>query len=281
MSLTIASLKYQETNSSLMTYIRDTFSWLNQALVIEGVSGKATVNDIDITGTVLVTSDCVLYGIDTELVAKEIELNYYNLSFPISHCDLKRTWLSAFADKYKNEEDVYIDALIPYLAEQVGDEVRAQFHADIIAEATADANVTKVTLVGGITTPALAYATVVEFVDGLPAAFLADALDRYSNEYYTIEVSVEAFKLLNEHLGDKVNSYGVSIGGFNVTANKNLTGNLMIAKSYKNDLLVIDDAMDLAKVVVIEKAWENKSYIKTGVAFKGSYVDSTKIVISN
>ena len=281
MSLTIASLKYQDTDSSLMRHIRNSYSFLQGVRVMDSVAGKSTVNDISITGTLLKASDCVLDDNPTTLSAKEIELNYYNLSFPVSHCDLKRTWLSAFANEYSKEEDVYIDALIPYLAEQMGDEIRAQFHADIIAEATTDAGVTKVTLAGGITTAALTYATVTEFVNGLPAAFLADALDKHSREYYGIDVSVEAFKLLTEHLGDKVSSFGVSVGGFSISANKSLSGNAMVAKSNRNDLMVIDDSSDLGRVNVIVKEWENKSYITTGIAFKGSYVDSKKIVISN
>jgi len=281
MSLTIANLKYQETDSSLMRYIRDTYSWLRSVAIINGVSGKATINGIDITGSLLQTSDCTLDSIDTELVAKEIELNYYNLSFPILHCDLKRTWLSAFADKYINEEDVFIDALIPFLSEKVGDEIRTQFHTDIIAEATLDADVTKVTLAGGITTPALAYATVIEFVDGLPSVFLNEALDKDSWESYGIEVSAEAYKLLSQHLGDKVSTYGISVGGFSVVANKVLSGNEMLAKSYRNDIMVIDDTEDLSKVQIVTKEWENKSYIITGLAFKGSYANSERIVISN
>ena len=43
----------------------------------------------------------------------------------------------------------------------------------------------------------------------------------------------------------------------------------------------IDDSNDLGKIGVIVKEWENKSYITTGIAFKGSYVDSKRIVISN
>ena len=281
MSITIASLKYQETDKSLMRHIRNSFGWLGSVSVLSGVSGKATVNDIDITGTLLKTADCTLDVVDTELAAKEVELNYYNLSFPISHCDLRRTWLSAFADKYVNEEEVYIDALIPYLAEKIGDEFRTQYHTDIITEATADADVVKVTLTGGITTPALTYATVVEFIDGLPANFIKEALDEHSREWYDIQVSAEAYKLLAEYLGDKVVSYGLSIGGFNVVANKELSGKEMIAKTWRNDLLVIDDTEDIAKIKVVPRAWENKSYIVTGLAFKGSYKDSKRIVISN
>lgn len=281
MSLTIASLKYQDTDSSLMRHIRSTYSWLQGVNVMDSVSGKSTVNDISITGKLLKASDCVLDDNPSQLSAKEIELNYYNLSFPISHCDLKRTWLSAFATKFGNEEDVYMDALIPYLAEQMGDEIRAQFHTDLMDEARLDSDVSKVSLSGGILTEDAAYATIVEFVNGLPAEFLKDALDQYSNEYYGIEVSVEAFKLASNYLSDKNGSFGVKIGGMQVSANKELSGNEMIAKSYRNDLMVMDDSMDLAKIKVIVKEWENRSYITTGIAFKGSYVDSKRIVISN
>ena len=281
MSLTIASLKYQDTDSSLMRHIRNSYSWLQGVRVMDSVAGKSTVNDISITGTLLKASDCVLDDNPTTLTAKEIELNYYNLSFPVSHCDLKRTWLSAFANEYSKEEDVYIDALIPYLAEQMGDEIRAQFHADVVAEATADAGVAKVTLAGGITSAQNAFNTVIEFVNGLPSAFLNEALDKYSNEFYGIEVSPEAFKLLVNHISDKHGSSRVVVGGLSVLANKELSGSEMIAKSYRNDLLVIDDSNDLGKIGVIVKEWENKSYITTGIAFKGSYVDSKRIVISN
>lgn len=281
MSITIGDLKYQDTSSSLMKYARSNYSWLSEASFVSGVKGKATVNGIDITGTLLNAASCVASDIDTALATKEIELNYYNLSFPISHCDLKRTWLSAFADKYTNEEDVYIDALIPYLGEKVSDEIRLKFHSDIMTEATADVDVVKVTITGDITTPANTYSTLIEFIDGLPSNFLNDALDKYSREWYGIEVSVEVYKLLKTYLGDKVNSYGISIGGFYIEANKGLSGTQMIAKSFRNDLFIIDDSEDLSRVKVIRKEWENKSYIITGVAFKGSYLDSEKIVISN
>lgn len=281
MSLTIASLKYQDTDSSLMRHIRNSYSWLQGVRVMDSVAGKSTVNDINITGTLLKASDCVLDDNPTALTAKEIELNYYNLSFPISHCDLKRTWLSAFANKYYKEEDVYIDALIPYLAEQMGDEIRTQFHADVIAEATADAEVTKVTIAGNITNPNNAYHTIVEFTDGLPESFSREAVDNYSSEFYNVEVSVEAYKLATTHLSDKHGFNSLNIAGFSVVANKELSGTEMIAKSYRNDLLVIDDSSDLGKISIIVKEWENKSYITTGIAFKGSYIDSKRIVISN
>ena len=45
-----------------------------------------------------------------------------------------------------------------------------------------------------ITSANNAFNTVVEFVDGLPADFLKEALDKHSNEFYGIEISVEAFK---------------------------------------------------------------------------------------
>lgn len=281
MSLTIASLKYQDTDSSLMRHIRNSYSWLQGVRVMDSVAGKSTVNDISITGTLLKASDCVLDDNPTALTAKEIELNYYNLSFPVSHCDLKRTWLSAFANEYSKEEDVYIDALIPYLAEQMGDEIRTQFHADVITEATADSEVAKVTLTGNITSPQNAYNSIVEFTDGLPEYFSREALDSYSSESYGVEVSIEAYKLAVTHLSDKHGSYSLKVAGFNITANKDLELTEMIAKSYRNDLLVIDDSSDLARINVIVKEWENKSYITTGIAFKGSYVDSKRIVISN
>ena len=83
MSLTIASLKYQDTDSSLMRHIRNSYSWLQGVRVMDSVAGKSTVNDISITGTLLKASDCVLDDNPTTLTAKEIELNYYNLSFPV------------------------------------------------------------------------------------------------------------------------------------------------------------------------------------------------------
>ena len=281
MSLTIASLKYQDTDSSIMRYMRNTFSWLNSVRIIDSVSGKSTVNDISITGSLLKAADCLISNKDTSLLAKEIELDYYNLAFPISHCDLKRTWLSAFANKYAKEEDVYVPALIPYLSEMIGEEIRAQFHLDMITEATADTDVQKVTLAGNISSAQNAFNTVIEFVNGLNSDFVNDALDKESREYYVIEVSPEVYKLLSNHLSDKHGSYGIRIGGFNVEANKVLSGKEMVAKSYRNDLLIIDDSDDLGKINVVTREWENKSYITSGIAFKGSYIDSKKIIISN
>lgn len=279
--ITIANLAYQNTEVALHRYMRDTFSWLYGMTVVDGIRGKTTMNSIDIAGNLLVAADCTVDASDSTMVSKEIELDYYNLSFPIKLCDLKETWLSGFANKYRDEKEVYIENLIPYLAEKIGDEVRAKINADIVTEALADADVTKVTLAGGVTTPALSYATLQEFIAGLPAAFVNLALDKDNYEGYGIYISPEAYKQVALYLGDKVNSYGISIGGFNVVADKTLAGNSMIAKSYRNGLVVFDDAMDLAKIKILNKEWLSTSYIITGLAFKGSYVDSSKIVISN
>ena len=59
MSITIGDLKYQDTSSALHRYMRDNFSWLFDVTVIDGVSGKSTVNGIDITGNMLVAANCV------------------------------------------------------------------------------------------------------------------------------------------------------------------------------------------------------------------------------
>lgn len=280
MSVTIGSLKYQDVNSALLKDADSFYDFLRGTRIISGVKGKATVNGIDITGTLLVAADCVVDSIDTELVAKEVELDYYNLSFPVSDCDLHRTWLSAFAAKGQSEGEIFIESLVPYLREQIRDEIRTQIHSDIIAEATIDTDIAKVTLAGGVTTPALAYATVLEFVAGLPAAFKNDALDKYNSDWYGIEVSPEAYEQVASHLTDKVGGF-YSVGGFSVSANKELTDNEMIAKSYRNDVLFIDDTEDLTKIHIVLKPWLSTNYIVTGVGFKGSYMDSLKIVISN
>jgi len=279
MSLTIQTLKYQETENAILQYLIDNYEFLRGMTIIEGVGGKATVNGIDVASTLLKTSDCVLDSVDTELVAKEVELNYYNLAFPVTDCELKRTWLSAFARKYRSEDEVYVEALVPYLVEKLAVEVRAQVHADIIAEATADADVTKVTLAGTVATPANAYATVLEFIDGLPAGFVADALDKYSYKFYGIDVSPEAYKNLRVHLADKGGAY--SVGGFAIAANKSLSGNAMVARAFRNDVLFVDDAADMTDIKIVEKPWLSTNYILSGMAFKGSYIRSDQIVISN
>ena len=104
MSVTIADLKYQNTEVALHRYMRDTYSWLFGFRIIDGVQGKTTMNSIGITGVLLNAADCVVEGIDTALASKEIDLDYYNLSFPIALCDLKETWLSGFANKYRDEK---------------------------------------------------------------------------------------------------------------------------------------------------------------------------------
>lgn len=281
MSVTIADLKYQNTEVALHRYMRDTYSWLFGFRIIDGVQGKTTMNSIGITGNLLTAADCSIDDIDTALASKELDLDYYNLSFPIALCDLKETWLSGFASKYRDEKDVYIENLIPYLAEQIGDEMKAKVYADIYAEAVLDGAVTKVTLAGGVTTPALTYATIIEFIDGLPDAILKVALDKDSYEYYSIDVSPEAYKQASLHLSDKVDGYGLRIGGFSVRASEVLTGNEMVCNRSRNNIIMFDDAMDLAEIKIVEKKWLSTSYIMTGLAFKGSYADSSKIVISN
>mgnify|MGYP000965306018 CR=1 FL=1 len=71
------------------------------------------------------------------------------------------------------------------------------------------------------------------------------------------------------------------IAGYSVSANKELSGNEMMICAMNNRLLFIDDTEDLTKIKIVEKPWLNKNYIITGVAFKASYIDSAKIVISN
>lgn len=281
MSLTIADLTYQNTGIALHRYMRDTFSWLYGMTVVDGVLGKTTMSDIDIDGNLLVAASCIESNRNTEMFSKEIELDYYNLSFPIKLCDLKQTWLSGFANKYRDEKEVYIENLVPFLAEKIGDEIRTKVNTDIRTEALADANVSKVALSGNISTPALAYGTLIEFIEGLPSSFINLALDKDNYEGYGIYISPEAYKQIAIHLSDKVSSYGINVGGFNVVGDKTLSGNSMLAKSYRNGLVVFDDSADLAKIKVINEEWISTSYIVTGLAFKGSYVDSSKIVISN
>lgn len=280
MSLTIQNLKYQEVASALLTDSEHSYDFLSRMRIIR-TAAKGTVNGIDLTGTLLRSADCVVDdNVEAELVGKEVELNYYNLSFPVSDCDLDQTWLSAFANKYRDEADVYIESLVPYLREQIRDEIRFAIHSMIYTEAINDADVTKVALAGTVDTPANAYATVLEFIDGFPQEFVDDALDKYSREYYSIEVSPEAYQQLAIHFSDIAGAEW-NIGGYIVSANKDLGGNQMMAQSYRNQLLFIDDSEDLTKIKIVPKPWLSQFYIVTGVAFKGSYLDSKKIVISN
>lgn len=281
MSLTIQTLKYQETGSALLVGAEHSYSFLHDT-VIRRAAAKGTVQDIGITGTLVKAADCVEDTLDTELTGKEVELNYYNLAFPISHCDLDQTWLSAFASKYANEDEVYIEALVPYLREQIRDEVRTLIHSQIIAEATTDTDVAKVSLTAAlIDTPANAYAAVLTFISGFSASFRDESLDRFNRDWYNVEVSPEVYALVAQHLSDKVTSYGIQIGGYNVVANKELSAKEMICQSYGNKLLFIDDSEDLTRIRIVKKEWLSKSYIITGMAFKASYMDSSKIVISN
>lgn len=281
MSLTIASLKYQDTKSSIQRYLRDNISWIVSATVIDGVSGKAVVGSINIDGTVLNDASCVLGANNSSLSGKEVELNYYNLSFPIDHCDLKRTWLSAFADKYRDEEDVYVDALIPFISEKANEEIRVKVFSTLLAEALIDTAVTKITLAGGLASGAAAYNTILEFISGFPTEFRKRVFDKHRRVNYEVNVSPEAFSLVGQHLGDKHGSYGMYIGGLVVVCDSTLTGNAMYCTAPKNVLIAFDSTEDLNKVKVIEKKYENKSYITSGIAFRGSYLDSSEIVISN
>jgi hypothetical protein len=248
---------------------------------VDGIKGKTTMQSIAITGNLLVNASCVESDVTTELIAKEIELDYYNLSFPISLCELKSTWLASFATKYRDEKEVYIESLIPYLAEKVGDEVKAKVYNDILAEAVLDADVAKVVVAGALTTGQEAYNNILTFVNGLSDAFTNKALDYDEYSYYKIHVSTKLWKLLLGYLGDKVtDAFGVQVGGFLIRPNAELTLNEMICSPSKNFLVIFDDSSDLSKVKVINKEWLNKSYIVTGLAFKGSYVDSSEIVIS-
>jgi hypothetical protein len=150
-----------------------------------------------------------------------------------------------------------------------------------LTEATADVNVVKVALAGLVDTPANTYATVKEFISELPSTMVNDALDSYGNQYYYIKVSPAVYGLLASHLDDKVNSYGINVGGFSVYGDKSLTGSQMVCSRDSNNIIVFDDSEDLAKIKIVVKEWLETSYIITGLGFKASYMDSSKIVISN
>ncbi len=150
-----------------------------------------------------------------------------------------------------------------------------------MAEAVLDADVAKVVVAGALTTGQEAYNNLLTFVNGLSDAFTNKALDYDEYSYYKIHVSTKLWKLLLGYLGDKVtDAFGVQVGGFLIRPNAELSLNEMICTPSKNFLVIFDDSSDLSKVKVINKEWLNKSYIVTGLAFKGSYVDSSEIVIS-
>ena len=125
MALTIANLPYQEDRGFLHTILRETYSWFDYKSVLVGYKGKATISNFTIGSDLLIPFDCVANTIDTDLAAKEIKLIEYGFSFPVERCDLQATWLNAFAQKYQNASEVYIENLMPYVAQQLSYEVRA------------------------------------------------------------------------------------------------------------------------------------------------------------
>ena len=280
MSITIGSLKYQDTKRFLSTYVRDSYNWLNNYQILSGVKGKAVINALSIDTNLLALASCVTSLKDSSLKAKEVELEEFNATFPISDCELKRTWLSAFANDMVDEDDIYINQLTPHLIKMMSTEVQDKVMEKIFFETTTDADVSKITLTGSISTPALADSLLVEFISQLPTPIIDEACDRDIYGQYIIYVSPEAYLQMQLHRDLTRDSYGINVAGFNVRGNRALDGTEMLCTRDSNLQFVVDDANDLDNVKIIRKPELSTNYIQVAMAFRGSYIDGEKVAVA-
>lgn len=280
MSVTIATLPYESGAPILRTYLKDAYSWFWDISVVDGYKGKATITDYRTQTTLLKVADCDLDNENLDVIGKDVDIKDYNFSIPVKRCDLRQTWLSAFAEKYKDVEEIFMENLMPYVAEKVAVEVRGDITTDFLAEAKLDTVVQKI-VAPAITDEATAFAGIKSFITAFSADFLTKATDiSWLDKPYYIYVSPQTYTRAALHLSDKVDRT-VSVGGFVVLPDRALTGSQMYCTYPKNILGIFDDTSDINRFKVVPKEYENKDYIVGGISFTGSYTDSKDIVITD
>ena len=163
--------------------------------------------------------------------------------------------------------------------ERVAEQTRVKIVRDMVDEAALDSSVEDVAA-PTITNEASAYAGVATFIKGFTVAFLTESLGGgWYDRAYEIFVSPTTYSLLTLHLSDKTES--VYVGAYRVRPEKALTANEMFCTNSRNILGVFDETYDLATIKVVPKEWINTDYIIGGLSFGGSYVDSSKITITD
>lgn len=283
MSVTIATLGWANDSQFLHTIVRDTYSWLGEISVIDGWKGKCRISNFGITGALLEPLACDLNTNALSLDAKDVTVNQYKISLPVEQCDLNQTWLSAFASKYQSNTDVYLDNLMPYIAESVGDQLKEIIKSDMLVEAGLDANVTKVAVTASAGTGQGVYDAILEFIAGFTDEFTAEALEAGWWGNYVIAVDPVSYTLLAGHLSDKTSGgcFGLCVGGFEVVADRILEADIMYCTPQRNILAVFDAVDDLYTVKIVSDDFKSTDYIVGGLGVGGSYIDSKKITITS
>jgi len=264
------------------THLKDVYSWFDFISIISGYKEQSIIADFAFSGQILSDADCVVDSNDITVAAKEVPVNWYNFSLPVSRCDLHKTWLSAFADKYEGEENIFFENLRPYIVEKIGFEVREHIISDMINEAKNDTSVTKIAATA-VTDEATAYSAIVDFVKAIPLPLKKKALDiSWYEDTYVLYVDSNTFTLASLHLADKNNGGAyIYVGGFRVEADALLDQDQMYFTSRRNILAVFDDLSDVNKTKIISKEELNLDYIIGGIAVGGSYVNGNDILITD
>lgn len=275
MAVTIANLEYQNDTVFLRSLLIDTYAWLSGCSIVEGYKGKATVADFSVTDFLLIPQDCVLDTIPLGVKGKQVEIVNYGFSIPVERCDLHGTWLAHFARTYNEAPQVYYENLMPYLIEKVGAELRYDVVTDIMAEAALDTAVQKITVTAYVDTPEGAKATLDSFIHGMGLPYLTVTFGDSFWRTNTIYVSPKLYTKFMTH-GDGDEFYA----GFYIEPEVALSGAEMFATPKSNILVAFDSTEDVNQFKVVPKDELNTDYIVGSIAFGGSYLDSSRIVIS-
>jgi len=282
MAITIANVDRNAEGRILYVAFKDAYSWFQNITIRSGYKDIATVANFSLQGDLLKEQGCVVENKDSTIHSKQVEVVPYSFSFPIDRCDLNRTWLAAFAEKYETESDLYIDMFVPYLANEIALEVRQIISGDMLAHAFTDSEVTKVPAPTLPTDGASALAAIKSFTESLPDSFVAQGLDvSWLEDDFVIHVSSKTLSLALIETSDKTSGAFMYMGGFRVEADPLLTLNQMYVTPRANILAIFDDTADVNVVKVIPRDWESKDYLVGGVAVGGSYVDASKIITTN
>ena len=293
MSVVIGDLKWQNDKKQFHDELDKLGHWWSAMTVLKGYKGKATLNLIDLFDITQLGNLCdIPYAGDIFVDSKEVEIKTYSTKLSIPRCSLKSKHLSSLLKKGANstdENEIFLDNLINILFKANNSEFLGYVIGDVLAEAAADANVSKIA-VPAVTNPDSASTAIKAFIDGLPPAIVSEALsDEKENEYVHIFVSTELLALLHRHYDDSNNksSYNKDDGksmfieGYKINAIGGFSGSQMLAVNLSNVAIFIDDENDVDDFKVIYKEEINTDLIIGAISLAGSFLDSYKLAISN
>ena len=282
MAITISDIKPSAEGRLLYASFKEAFTWFQGITVRSGYKHMATIANFSLSGQLLAQQGCTVKENDSTFSNKIVEVIPYSFSFPIDRCDLNRTWLAAFAEKYESESEVFIDSIVPYIANEIALETRQIITGDMLGHTLLDSEVVKVAAPAMPTDGASSFAAIQSFVQALPDGFVSQALDiGWLEDDYVVHVSSKVLSMALSYTADKTSGAFMYVGGFRVEADPMLNYDEMFVTHRSNILAIFDDTADVNIVKVIPRDWENKDYLVGGVAVGGSYVDASKIITTN